>query len=173
MSEAKRGARRFGDQAWELAQKGDVTALEGAAYLHLRDPSGIEYEGYRARAFSLAVRNRVAEALAALNEGWTDEWPTPAAYATDVARIHLLSGDCAKALTALQLDLRTIDHIDGLTDFAVACTRRDPSLWRRALRLAMHGKGGPRRYGAALSVLRARLGAPKPQPEISSTILPS
>jgi hypothetical protein len=165
--------RAFGDQAWELAQQGDVTALEGAAYLHLREPSGIDYEGYRARAFSLAVRNRVAEALAALNEGWTEDWPTPAAYATDVARIHLLAGDCAKALTALQLDLRTIEHIDGLTEFAVMCTRRDPDLWRRALRLAMHGKRGLRRYRAAFAVLRARLTAPKPQPEISSTILPS
>ena len=165
--------RGFGDQAWELAQKGDVAALEGASYLHLRDPSGIEYEGYRARAFSLAVRNRVPEALSSLNEGWTEEWPTPAAYATDVARIHMLAGDCTAALTALQLDLRTIDHIDGLTDFAVACTRRDPSLWWRALRLAMHGERGFRKYGTALAVVRARLTATKPQPEISSTILPS
>jgi hypothetical protein len=165
--------RGFGDQAWELAQRGDVTALEGAAYLHLRDPSGIDYEGYRARAFSLAVRNRADEALTALHEGWTEEWPTPAAYATDVARIHLLAGDCEKALTALQLDLRTIDHIEGLTEFAVACTQRHPALWWRALRLAMHGERGIRRYLAALAVVRARLSAPKPQPEISSTILPS
>jgi hypothetical protein len=165
--------RGFGDQAWELAQQADVTALEAAAFLHLRDPSGIDYEGYRARAFSLAVRNRVAEALASLNEGWTEDWPTPAAYATDVARIHLLAGDCAKALTALQLDLRTIDHIDGLTEFAVTCTHRDPALWRRALRLAMHGETGPRRYRAALAVVHARVSAPKRQPEISSTILPS
>jgi hypothetical protein len=170
---AKQGTRRFGDQAWELAQKNDVTALERAAALHLRDASGIEYEGYRARAFALAVRNRVAEALSSLNEGWTDEWPTPAAYATDVARIHLLAGDCTKALTALQLDLRAVDQLHGLTDFTVACVRREPALWWSALRLAVRGERGHRKVVAAFAVARARLTAPKPQPGISSTIFPS
>ena len=148
--------RGFGDQAWELAQKGDVAALEHAAELHLREPSGIEYEGHRAKAFALAVDRRAAEALTRLNEGWSDEWPTPAAYATDIARIHFLAGDCAAALTALQLDLRTLDHLDGLTDFAVTCARRDPTLRRQALRVVLRGTRGVDRLRAAAAVLSAR-----------------
>ena len=131
-----------------------------ASELHLRDPTGIEYEGHRAKAFALAVDGRAGEALALLNDGWSDEWPTPAAYATDVARIHFLAGNCAAALTALQLDLRTLDHLDGVTEFAATCARRDPSVRRQALRVAVRGARGLRKLTAATAVLSARPESP-------------
>jgi hypothetical protein len=164
--------RGFGDQAWDLAQNGDIAALERAAELHLRHATGVEYEGHRARAFAFAVEGRAGEALARLNEGWSDEWPTPAAYAADVARIHFLAGDCAAALTALQLDLRALEHIDGVTEFAVTCARRDPSVRRRALRVALRGTRGFDKLRAVAAVLSARpASAGDPQhdlPELSS-----
>jgi hypothetical protein len=73
-----------------------------------------------------------------------------------VARIHFLAGDCEKALTALQLDVRSAKHWDGLTELVSACVRRDPRLWREAVRIATAGAVGVEKARAALSVLRAR-----------------
>lgn len=163
--------RGFGDQAWELARRGDVAGLERAADLHLRDATGIEYEGRRARAFALAVQGRTGEALQELNAGWTDEWPSSSAYAIDVARLHYLGGNCSAALTALQLDLRTLDPLDGSAELAVACARRDPSVRRDALRLVARSSRGTARLRSVARILTARADAT--QAGIESTIFPS
>jgi hypothetical protein len=148
--------RGFGDEIWRLAESRDAAGLDRAAALLLRDPEGFEYEGHRARAFGHAIAGRTPEALEELNEGWTEEWPSPAAYATDVARIHFLAGDCAKALTALRLDVRSATQWDGLTELVAACVRADPAQWRNALSIATAGETGAGKARAALSVLRAR-----------------
>ena len=98
---------------WRLACARDATALHRAADLLLRDPTGLEYEGHRARAFALAVEQRVNDALTELNEGWTDEWPFPAAYATDVGRVRYLAGDYDQSLSALQLAIRGAEPLSS------------------------------------------------------------
>jgi hypothetical protein len=150
------GLQRFGDQVWELAQRRDVAGLERAAALHLRDESGIEYEGYRARAFALAVQGRTNEALQALNEGWTEEWPTPVGYSMDVTRVHYLSGNARKAIAALQLDLRTFAQLPGAVELAAACARLDPRVKKEALRVVRHTSSGTERLRAMLAVAFAR-----------------
>jgi hypothetical protein len=153
MSSVRRG---FGDEIWRLAEAGDVGGLDSAAALLLHDPEGFEYEGHRALAFRHALQGRTAQALQELNEGWSEEWPTPSAYATDVARIHFLAGDCAKALTALSLDVRSATQWDGLTELVAACVKKDRALWREAIGIATAGETGTRKARAALAVLRAR-----------------
>src|SRR5919201_6721054 len=96
--------RGYGDETWRLALARDVSALRRAADLLLEGDAGdLDYDGHRARAFALAVEGQTYEALEQLNEGWTEEWPFPAAYAADIARVRFLLGDYAKALEALQL----------------------------------------------------------------------
>jgi hypothetical protein len=146
--------RGFGDETWELARAGDDVGLERAASLLLTDPGELEYEGHRARAFRFAVEGNAVAALAELNQGWSEDWPSPAAYAVDVARIHFLAGDCAKALTALRLDVRTASHLDGLSGLLADCVRREPALWRSALSIALAGDS---RLRAASAVLAARV----------------
>jgi hypothetical protein len=154
--------RGFGDETWRLARAGDLAGLERAAKLLLTETGGLEYEGHRARAFRLAAEGSVVAALAELNEGWSEDWPSPAAYAVDVARIHFLTHDCAKALTALELDVRSAAHFDGLRDLVVECVRRDPRLWRMALEIVLAGEDGTAaKLGAAASVVGARLRGPR------------
>src|ERR687888_161677 len=99
--------RGYGDETWRLARARDSAALHRAADLLLEgEPGGLDYDGHRARAFALAVEGRVDDALAELNEGWSEEWPFPAAYAADIARVRFLVGDYADALDALQLSVR-------------------------------------------------------------------
>jgi hypothetical protein len=134
--------RGFGDETWRLARGGDADGLERAARLLLADPGELEYEGHRARAFRLALDADATAALVELNEGWSEDWPSPAAYAVDVARIHFLAGDCRKALTALELDVRSAAHFDGLRELVVDCVRRDRALWRPALAIVLAGEEG-------------------------------
>jgi len=146
----------FGDETWRLAQVGDAEALRRAADLLLTEPLDLAYEGHRARAFSLALERKAAEALDVLNEGWTAEWPFPAAYALDVARIRYLGGDYELALEALRLALQGAERVDNAAvELAGACVRRRRSLWARALRTVVAGGSPWRRLLAALSVLRA------------------
>jgi len=151
--------RGYGDETWRLALARDSAALNRAADLLLEgDPGDLDYEGQRARAFALAVDGRTDEALGRLNEGWTDEWPFPAAYAADIARIRFLVGDYAKALDALQLSVRGADRLEpAVVELTPECVRREKRLWRRALRVALSGGTTGQRLGTALAVLGARL----------------
>ena len=75
--------RGFGDEAWGLALVGDAPSLHRVADLLTGDASDVDYDAHRARAFALAIEAAKDDALAELNEGWTEEWPFPGAYATD------------------------------------------------------------------------------------------
>jgi len=124
-------------------------------------PSGrVPYEAHRARALVLAARGRPDEALSELNEGWTDDWPLPAVYLTDVARVHLLAGRYAQAIEALHLAVRGTEHAEPeVPALACECVRNAPELWRRALELAFAGGTVSQRTRTAWFVLRGRLAA--------------
>jgi hypothetical protein len=148
--------RGFGDETWRLAQVGDAEALRRAADLLLTEPLDLAYEGHRARAFSLAVERKAAEALDVLNDGWTAEWPFPTAYALDVARIRYLAGDYELALEALRLALRGARRVDSAAvELAVACVRRRRSLWAKALGVVLAGGSIWHRLAAFVVVVRA------------------
>ena len=124
--------RGVGDQAWELALAGDGAALERAA------ESFDEYDAHRMRAFALALGGRTDDALDELNEGWADDWPFPAAYAVDVARVRYLCGDYEASLWALRLAARSGRRADpAVASLARACVRRSPRLWRRGLAVTL------------------------------------
>jgi hypothetical protein len=149
--------RGYGDETWALAYAEDVEGLERVAGLLLHEHMGIEYEGRRARAFALALERRTAQALEELNAGWTDEWPTPDAYGLDVARIHFCAGDPAKALTALQLDARTVERaqLEDVVTLVLDCVYADRTLGRRGFRLALASSQGLERVLVAGRMLRA------------------
>lgn len=150
--------RGYGDEIWRLAREGDSAALHKAADLLGQDPDDLSYEGQRARAFALAVDGDADQALAQLNAGWTDDWPLPAAYATDVARIRFVAGEYAKALDSLLLATRGAERVDGsIGELATACVRHERRLLGHALRVALAGGTAWQRLGAAGSVIRARL----------------
>jgi len=159
-SRAPGSARRgYGDETWRLALARDSAALHRAAELLLEgDPGDLNYDGHRARAFALAVEGRTDEALGQLNEGWAEEWPFPAAYAADIARVRFLVGDYATALDALQLSVRGADRLEpAVAELAPECVRREKGLWRRGLRVALSGGTVGQRLGTALAVFGARL----------------
>jgi hypothetical protein len=148
--------RGFGDETWRLAKEGKSEALREAA---ARLGEDVPYDAHRARAFALGVDGRREDALAELNEGWTEEWPFPGQYAVDVARIHYLAGDYEDALAALDLSVRGAQRHDGApAELAVECVRRQPRLWRGALRVAL-AAGPLRQRGRTLAaVVGARIG---------------
>jgi hypothetical protein len=148
--------RGFGDETWRLAETGDAAGLARVAAL-IHDGDDGEYDGRRAAAFRLALERRTQEALAELNEGWSDDWPPPSAYALDVARIHFLAGDTTRCLAAIELELRGLSRWDGVGALVVAAVRRDPRRWRTALGLVLRAERGPRKLRGALAVVRARL----------------
>lgn len=146
----------FGDETWRLAREGDIEGLDRAATL-LLDAGDLLYEGHRAKAFARAVAGRLDDGLAELNEGWNDDWPAPAVYATDIARIRLLAGDGRGAIDALELAMRSSDGLHGsLGELLAECVRRQPQVLARALRLAGGTGSVPQRSRATLAVLRAR-----------------
>jgi hypothetical protein len=151
--------RGYGDETWRLAFARDADALYRAADLLLAgEPGELNYDGHRARAFALAVEGRTDEALGQLNEGWTEEWPFPAAYAADIARVRFLLGEYDKALEALQLSVRGADRVEpAVIELAPECVRRDGRLWRRGLRVALAGGTPWQRFATAAAVLGARL----------------
>ena len=149
--------RGFGDEAWRLALAGEAEALERAADLLDHDPAERDYDTHRLRAFALAIGGRREDALAELNEGWTDEWPFPSAYATDVARVRYLAGDYEEALGALRLAVSGAERLDpGVSDLARECVRRSPGLWGSALRVVLAGGKPSERAGAGWGGRRAR-----------------
>jgi hypothetical protein len=133
--------RGFGDETWRLAEARDADALHRAADLLLQgDPGELNYDGHRARAFALAVEGRVDDALAQLNEGWTEEWPFPAAYAADTARVRYLAGDYERSLGALQLAVRGAERLDpAVAELVTAVVAHAPKLRVRAVRVALAG----------------------------------
>jgi hypothetical protein len=144
----------YRDETWRLALAGDAATLRDAA--RLLDDS---YDGARMRAFADATEGRIAEALDALNEGWTEDWPFPRAYLVDVARIRFLGGDCAGAVEALALAAHGADGADpAVRELVAACVRRGAPLWP-ALSVALAVGSARQRAGAAVAVLRARAGA--------------
>jgi hypothetical protein len=147
----------YGDETWRLATDGDVSALEHVAEL-LSSEGDVNYDGHRARAFAYAVGGELESALAELNEGWTEEWPFPAAYAADVARVRFLGGDYAHALDALRLAVRSADVLDpAVARLALECVERAPQTWLSALKIALAGGSPSQRLANGVAVVRARL----------------
>jgi hypothetical protein len=126
---------------WRLALEGDGAALHRTADLLLAgDVAGFGYDGHRARAFALAVEGRVDEALAQLNDGWGEDWPFPAAYAADTARVRYLAGDDERSLTALGLAMHGAHGVDpAVGELVRLIVRRTPGLRLRAVRVALVG----------------------------------
>jgi hypothetical protein len=150
--------RGFRDETWRLACAGDVEELHRAADLLLGgEPGDLDYDAHRARAFAFAVEGRVDEALAQLNEGWSKDWPFPAAYAADTARVRYLSGDYERSLGALMLAVHGSDRLDpSVAELVAAVVRRAPRLRGRALVLALGGGTAWQRLRNAAVVAVAR-----------------
>ena len=95
--------------------------------------------------------------LAVLNEGWTEEWPFPSAYAADVARVRFLGGDYPHALEALRLASRSADVLDpAVPELALACVRKAPRSRLAALKVVLAGGSPLQRARNALAVATAR-----------------
>jgi hypothetical protein len=148
----------FGDEVWRLAQEADATSLHRAADLLLEgDPGGLFYDGHRARAFAFALEGRVDDALAQLNEGWTEDWPFPAAFAADAARVRFLTGHYDESLGALQLAVRGADRVDpAVSDLAAAVVARAPRLRLRAVKVVLGGGTPWQRLRNAAAAVSAR-----------------
>ncbi len=131
----------FGDESWRLAREADIAALHQAADLLLEgDPAGLFYDGHRARAFALALEGRVDDALAELNEGWTEDWPFPAAYAADTARVRYLAGDYERSLGALALAVHGADRLDpAVAELVSAVVAHAPALRLRGIKVVLGG----------------------------------
>jgi len=103
----------------------------------MHDPTwakpSFEYEQRRLAAFRLAVDGARDDALAELTHGWSDFAPPPSLYLEDVARVHYLSGDYEATLAAIELN-RGLGGIEQQQALVLDCVRRDPRLWRIALR---------------------------------------
>ena len=151
------GARGYGDEAWRLARAGDVGGLHEAADLLLAgDPAGFDYDG-RARAFAHALEGRVETALAELSEGSSEDWPFPAAYAADLARIHYLAGHYEESLGALRIAVQGVERLDPqVADLVSAVVAHAPKLRLRAVRVALGGGTTWQRLRNAAVVASAR-----------------
>jgi hypothetical protein len=150
--------RGVGDEVWRLAKDGDTVALHDAADLLLEgDPGGLLYDGHRARAFALALEGRVDDALAELNEGWTEDWPFPAAYAADTARVRYLAGDYEQSLGALRLAVHGADRLDpAISELVSAVVTRAPKLRLRAIKVVLGGGSAWQRVRNAAAAASAR-----------------
>jgi hypothetical protein len=150
--------RGFGDESWRLAQAGDAEALHRAADLLLEgDPGGLHYDGHRARAFALALEGRADDALAELNEGWTEDWPFPTAYATDTARVRYLAGEYEQSLGALQLAVHGADRLEpAISELVAAVVARAPKLRLRAIKVVLGGGTAWQRLRNAAAAASAR-----------------
>jgi hypothetical protein len=150
--------RGFGDESWRLAQDADTAGLHRAADLLLDgEPGGLLYDGHRARAFALALDGRVDEALAQLNEGWTEDWPFPAAFAADTARVRYLAGDYEQSLGALQLAVHGAGRLDpAVAELACAVVARAPELRLRAVKVVLSGGTAWQRVRNAAAAASAR-----------------
>jgi hypothetical protein len=150
--------RGFGDGSWQLAKDADAEALHRAADLLLAgDPGGLLYDGHRARAFALAIDGRVDDALAELNEGWTADWPFPAAFAADTARVRYLAGDYEQSLGALHLAVHGADRLDpAISELVNAVVAHAPQLRLRAVKVVLGGGTAWQRLRNAASAASTR-----------------
>ena len=150
--------RGYGDETWRLARARDAPALHRAADLLLQgEPGDLNYDGHRARAFALAIEHRVDDALAQLNEGWTEDWPFPAAYAADTARVRYLAGDHERALGALQLAVHGADRLDpAIAELVSLVVAGSPALRLRAVRVVLGGGTALQRLRNAAAAATAR-----------------
>jgi hypothetical protein len=148
--------RGVGDEIWRLAKDADTAALHRAADLLLAgDPGGLLYDGHRAQAFALALEGRVDDALAQLNEGWTEDWPFPAAYAADTARVRYLAGDYEQSLGALRLAVHGAERVDpSISELVSAVVRRAPKLRLRAMKVVLSGGSAWQRLRNAAALVR-------------------
>ena len=147
--------RGYGDETWRLAVEGDSAALHRAADLLL--DGDLSYDGHRARAFALAVDGDVDAALEELNEGWTEDWPFPAQYAADTARVRYLAGDYERSLGALQLAAHGVDRLDpAVAELMAAVVAREPRLRFRALKIVLGGGTALQRVRNAAAIATAR-----------------
>jgi hypothetical protein len=148
----------FRDEVWRLARAGDTEALRRASDLLLQgEPGGLDYDGHRARAFAFAVELRVDDALAELNQGWSDDWPFPAAYAADTARVRFLAGDDEGALGALRLAMHGADRLDpAVAELAALIVARSPGLRLRAIKVVLGGGSPWQRVRNAAAAATAR-----------------
>jgi hypothetical protein len=153
-----RPRRGYGDETWRLARAGDVASLHRAAGLLLGGDAGpLDYDGHRARAFALALEGDVDDALAELNEGWSEEWPFPAAYAADTARVRYLAGDYERSLGALQLAVHGADRLDPqIAELVAAVVKHAPRLRLRAMRVVLGGGTPWQRLRNAAAAVAAR-----------------
>jgi len=149
--------RGYGDETWRLARAGDALALHRAADLLLQgDPGDLNYDGHRARAFALAIEDQVDDGLAQLTEGWTEDWPFPAAYAADTARVRFLARDYDRALGALQLAVHGADRLDpAIAELVALIVERAPGLRLRAVKVVLAGGTPWQRLRNAAAAARA------------------
>ena len=92
-----------------------------------------------------------------LNEGWTADWPFPAAYAADTARVRYLAGDYERSLGALQIAVRGAERLDPqVADLVSAVAAHAPRLRLRAVRVALGGGTTWQRLRNAAAVAAAR-----------------
>lgn len=152
------GRTGFGDETWRLARDADAAALHRAADLLLEgDPAGLFYDGHRARAFALALEGSVDDALAELNEGWTEGWPFPSAYAADTARVRYLAGEYEQSLGALELAVHGSDRLDpAIAELVSAVAAQAPPLRLRAIKVVLRGGTAWQRLRNAAAVASAR-----------------
>jgi hypothetical protein len=150
--------RGFGDETWRLAKDANTAGLHRAADVLLEgDAGGLLYDGHRARAFALALEGCVDDALAQLNEGWTEDWPFPAAYAADTARVRYLAGDYEQSLGALRLAVHGADRLDpAIAELVSAVVARAPALRLRAIKVVLGGGTTWQRLRNAAAAASAR-----------------
>jgi hypothetical protein len=157
---AQRRVTAFGDEIWRLGRAGDAEALRRAADMLARthDDGDPDYDVHRARAFALAIDGHADDALATLSDGWTADWPFPAAYATDNARVRFLAGEYEQALDALKLAVQGVErHLDdSVAELTAGCVERSPGVWRKALKVAIGGGTARQQLSLVTAVLRAR-----------------
>jgi hypothetical protein len=147
--------RGYGDETWRLALDGDAPALHRAADLLLE--GDLSYDGHRARAFARGVEGDADAALAQLNEGWAEDWPFPAAYAADIARVRYLVDDYDRSLDALRLAAHGAERLDpAVADLVAAVVERAPRLRFRALGVVLGGGTPWQRVRNAAAVAVAR-----------------
>jgi hypothetical protein len=89
--------------------------------------------------------------------GWTEDWPFPAAYAADTARVRFLAGDYEHALGALQLAVHGADRLDpAISELIAALVARAPKLRLRAIRVVLGGGSAWQRVRNAAAAASAR-----------------
>ena len=121
----------------EAALARDRTALVALA-ASIPAIQAFAYERWRARAFAHALDGAGDAALAELSLAAAAEPPSAATLAADSAQLHLLLGDPARAVVALEGAARVADGLDPHAGAVlVAAIREAPAAWFRGARAAV------------------------------------